>query len=290
MITGAHAAGKKAFLTIGGAGTYSNFTAALSTSSTRLALVSALLAHIDTHYYDGIDVDYEPLHDADIPNLLSFLDAIKAARPQLVIAICSGQFNANSQSFYISQTNLAAIGQRVDIINLMTYGMAYNFSGWQSWHSSPLYGHGTTTPMDIEFDVSRCLSAGIAERKIGIGVGTFGCGFTGCTAPKQDFTAFVGADETFKYHVIVNNYLPNMTRVWDVTAKVPYLWSNTAVGSPAVNYLSYDDPESIAAKAQYIKTRGIGGMIMWHVAQQYFPAAPGDAKHPLLVAVQDTLL
>ena len=65
----------------------------------------------------------------------------------------------------------------------------------------------------------------------------------------------------FDYHDIVANYLPTMTRYWDADAQVPYLYD------PSRRlWISYDDPQSIKAKADFIKDRGLGGAMFWELS------------------------
>ena len=47
-------------------------------------------------------------------------------------------------------------------------------------------------------------------------------------------------------------------RYWDATANVPFLWNaQTNV------FISYDDPQSLAIKARFVKAHGLGGMMYW---------------------------
>ena len=52
-----------------------------------------------------------------------------------------------------------------------------------------------------------------------------------------------------------------MTRYWDAQSKVPYLWD-----SQNKVWISYDDAESMRAKAQYIKSLGLGGFMLWELS------------------------
>lgn len=290
LATAAHNAGKKVFLTVGGGGTHDPFIASMADATYRTSFVQAIVSYISARNLDGLDVDYEPMVDADIPSLLAFLDEIRIARPGMQIAICNGALNNNIRASMLSDSNLLAVSQRVDMINSMTYGMAGDWSGWKSWHSAAIYGHTPSTPMDIDSTVATCLNAGIPAAKIGIGAGYYGIGYTGCTGPVQTYATFAGTDNTFNYNTIVNSYLPSMTRAWDATSKVPYLWSTTGTGATNATYISYDDPQSIMEKATYIKAKGLGGIIAWHVAHQYFPANALGSRHPLLSATYDSLL
>jgi hypothetical protein len=48
--------------------------------------------------------------------------------------------------------------------------------------------------------------------------------------------------------------------------------------------LTYDNPQSIAAKVQYIVAQELGGWIIWNLASDYMAGDPHP--HPLLDAVQ----
>jgi chitinase len=53
-----------------------------------------------------------------------------------------------------------------------------------------------------------------------------------------------------------------LVRHWDERAKAPYLWNETTK-----TFISYDDPQSIRAKADYIRRKGLGGMMFWELSQ-----------------------
>jgi chitinase len=60
------------------------------------------------------------------------------------------------------------------------------------------------------------------------------------------------------YHDIAANYAPTYARFVHAEARVPWL-HDTASGI----MISYDDPESLAVKAQYALDRGLGGVMFW---------------------------
>ena len=59
-----------------------------------------------------------------------------------------------------------------------------------------------------------------------------------------------------KYMGVVLNR--NLRRVWDARSMVPFLADDTGR-----NFLSYDDPESVAAKGAYVVTNGHLGAMFW---------------------------
>jgi chitinase len=49
---------------------------------------------------------------------------------------------------------------------------------------------------------------------------------------------------------------------WDNEAKAPYKYN-----SGKKVYLTYDDERSVAAKAAYVKEKGLGGIMFWELRQ-----------------------
>jgi chitinase len=47
-------------------------------------------------------------------------------------------------------------------------------------------------------------------------------------------------------------------RYWDAAAQAPWLWN-----AQTHRFISYDDPQSIAAKAAYVKAEQLGGIMYW---------------------------
>jgi chitinase len=54
-------------------------------------------------------------------------------------------------------------------------------------------------------------------------------------------------------------------------------------------FISYDDEQSIAAKASYVKSNGLGGVIEWEINEAY-QASAATAKNPLLTAIASSIL
>jgi chitinase len=117
--------------------------------------------------------------------------ALRKASPDAVLtlpAIVTTTFPQDKAvGFYASIVN------ELDRLFLQTYGMSGPFTGWVSWHSSPLHGEDTADscasnpckPTSIEFNVDRFLGAGILAAKLGLGVGFYGTCWNGVTGPNQ---------------------------------------------------------------------------------------------------------
>ena len=86
----------------------------------------------------------------------------------------------------------------------------------------------------------------------------------------------------------MTSYYSASARKWDSFARVPYLSFSSAQGPDGCGYISYDDEQSIGEKGAYIKSQGLGGVIIWEINEGYLPAA--SSKNPLLIAIHDQVL
>ncbi len=275
----AHSAGIKAILMVGGAG--ENDWSSAASDNNRAAFVGNLIDVMDEYDYDGLDIDWEPIAEVDYPNVLALAEDLRAARPGIILTIPLGWINGNwgtVDPFY------ATIEPQFDQINLMTYAMAGEWQGWQSWHGSALTGHTATTPSSIESSIDGYLDAGIPAAKLGIGLGFFGGCWVGVDGPLQDGGSHTANDNTMSYTNIMADYYAAEDVVWDSSAQVPYLSFDAPVGPQGCTFVTYDDPESIAAKGEYVLDAGLGGAIIWTINQGYIADnAPGN-RNPLLEA------
>ena len=82
---------------------------------------------------------------------------------------------------------------------------------------------------------------------------------------------------SFGYQDIEDNYLPSYTRRWDREAQVPWLY-NADTGI----MISYEDPESLTAKANYVLSNQLGGAMIWELAAD-------DDQHTLVNTIAAAL-
>ncbi len=287
----AHAAGRKAILMLGGAGEHDGFVAAASAQH-RAAFVGNLVQVMDDFGYDGIDVDWEPIDPVDRPPLLALLSDLRAAKPNMLLTIPVNWVNINALD--VVDGYYSEVAARVDQINIMSYDMASTWDGWDSWHFGPLYGATSTHPSSIDSSVQRFLAVGVPARKLGIGVGFYGSCWRGVTQPRVSLVgrnvSMGASDNSMTYAAIVRDYVPAATRTFDAEAKVPYLSSPTGLGPQGCTFISYEDAESIAAKGAYAHTQGLGGSIIWTIAEGYLASAPAGSRDPLMQAMKHAFL
>jgi chitinase len=290
LSTRAHQAGKKAILMLGGAGTHAQFVSAAS-ATYREVFVANLLATMDALGYDGIDVDWEPIAEADKAPLLWVLQQLRARRPGMLITIPVGMVNNNFPATYDAWYAQAAAV--VDQMNLMSYGMGGAWQGWEVWHHSPLHDAASARPASVASTVDRYLAVGVPAAKLGIGLGFYGTCWKGATQPRvaqTTTTARVGNDNNMSYAHIMSSYYDGTARRWDAAAGVPYLTFSSPKGPNGCNLVSYEDEQSIAAKGDFARARGLGGAIVWTIAEGHLPSAPVGSRDPLLAAAARSFL
>jgi chitinase len=291
LIAAAHANGKKVLASIGGSNSGAVFEQSMQSSAT--TFVNNLEALV-TMGYDGLDIDWEggnltAAQDQSLETTL--VQSLRSKSPDILLTFTAGYENENSVDDLSWYGTIAA---QLDRINLMTYGMAGAYEGWESWHSSPLHWNNvSSTPSGIDASVKHYLAAGVPAAKLGIGIGFYGLCYTSpVTAPVQALggSTVVASDQTMSYPAIMASYYSASAYHYDSAADVPYL---TLDGSNAekCTYVSYEDPTSIAAKGAWLKAQGLGAVILWEIGEGYVPSgATVQAQNPLLEATKTAFL
>lgn len=319
LVKRAHDAGRKALLMLGGEGDGNGFLRS-TTDAVRPTFVRNLIDYLVAYDYDGIDVDWEDKLEGstEVTPAVSATEARRRAMALLrelrVEAATRPRFQGAGRSlvvtfpgYTVSINDLppdgrveqwqADIANLVDQYNLMSYGIgtAWNQAGWFSWFSSPIFGASGTTPRDLATTVAAFEKTGVPRSRIGIGIGFYGI-FYGptITGPRQDTEhneIFEVQDVPLRYSELVRlGYLGNGTYHWDAISQVGYRsYANGGFTPPGsgirpAGFLSYDDPQSIAAKAAWVRQTGVGGTILWAINYDHMP----DGTNPLLAAVKQS--
>ena len=316
----AHAAGIKAILMIGGSdGSGATITAfrKVSDPAVRTAFVNNVKALIVDYGFDGIDLDWEPLSfifPNDRPAILALAQALREAMPTMVMTIPVGWNNSNSNN--MADHFYGQLSAYFDRVNMMSYGMLMCGDGWESWHSSALYGDTSSTPSSIDDTTKALITAGVPKAKIGIGMGFYGSTYEKgswhlgkwvaatsgpyVTAPHQNTDSYGirVSDNDVSYSNIMQYYYEASAQHWDDTAKASYLsWSTPKqIPVPAsrptlsTTYTTYEDETSIAQKGAYVKSQGRGGVIIWTISQGYLGWKTTGEKDPLMKATKVAFL
>ena len=292
LIAAAHANGKKAIASIGGSQSGAMFEG--SSSATNLPTFLTNLEAVLAKGYDGLDIDWEG-GNLTVPQdqalETALIDGLRTRSPNAILTMTAGATYENQQpdlGWY------ATVAGKLDQINLMTYGMTGTWQGWQSWHSSPLHWNQVaSTPTGIDVTIADYLAAGVPAAKLGVGAGFYGVCYTApVTAPMQALGAsqIVASDGAISYVNVLSTYATAGSSHYDAAAEAPYL-ALTGSNPQKCTYISYEDPQSIAAKGTWVKAQGLGGVIAWQLAEGFVASGANvTAQNPLLEALRTSLL
>lgn len=300
----AHAAGIKALVMFGGAGSIDGFRATTDPAK-RAEVVANLKALVIECGFDGLDFDWEPLDpDVDAATSLALVQALQAPdalpRSSYIYTLPLGWNNMNYNPmihpFY------GQIAQYFDRVSPMSYSMMW-LPGWETWHTGALSGETPTTPSSIQNSVQALLADGIPASKIGIGIGFYGDALENdptvspslyVTGPHQptEHAMWRFGDNVFSYSNIMQYFYAGQKYRWDEAARVPYLSipnpatvSIPGAGNVRPTFISYDNEQSIAEKGSYVRKNGLGGVMIWAISEGYLSWKTSGEKDPLMKAI-----
>lgn len=284
LTAAAHAAGVKCTFTIGAWSTESAFMSA-TTPANLPSFVKSLVAFLKYRGYDGVDVDWEPLSPSDTVQYKNFIIALRQALPSPYLISVTCGWGSPYKVF-------ASIQKYVDQINIMTYDLSWNSSGYNTWYAGAVYSDSVVDPYDNKTPAVSCNylvglyeAAGVAPGKLGIGAEAGGMLWKGCTGANQSISTVTSVTPDVSYNTIMSKYYkPNLYH-WDAGAEAAYLSYDTA-GTANDWFLTYDDSTSLKAKLAYTQKAGIGGVIIYEIGMSYNQAT---GTNPFLQASEEYL-
>ena len=263
----------KVLLSIGGWGA-GNFSEAALTDASRARFADTAVALVRKHDLDGLDIDWEyPAHPGpgishrpeDKQNFTLLLQAIRAKldalgtsqsgrRYLLTIAAADGEAARGLE--------IARISEVLDWINLMTYDFYGSLTPTTGHHAS-LYRSASAAPgsRTTEQAVDEFLKAGAPPRKLNVGLAFYGRVFGKVTDAQQGLHQPFASEGGFvTWQEIARDHLNKggFVRLWDEQAQAAWLWSEKEK-----RLISYEDPQALRAKADFVRERGLGGVMYW---------------------------
>jgi chitinase len=253
------------------------FSEAARTEAGRKAFADSATELVVDHGADGLDIDWEyPGHHEsgiasspdDRQNFTLLLQAVRASLDRAGATRSRSGDNAYTLSIavadgpFVSGIDVAAVDKYVDGFNLMTYDFCNAMTPDTCHHiglhaSKPAPADARTT----DRAVAQFLAAGVPSRKLVIGAAFYGREFGGVNPahdglyqPYKEFIAFVPWTRLKADFIDKRGF----TRHWDAQAQAAWLWN-----PETRTFISYDDPEALAAKAAFVKSRHFGGIMYW---------------------------
>ncbi|MES2829505.1 MAG: glycoside hydrolase family 18 protein [Bacteroidota bacterium] len=229
----------KVMLSIGGWGS-GRFSEMAGTELNREKFAIDCKRIVDDFALDGIDIDWEyPSSNAakissspdDTKNYTLLMESIRKHIGKSKLLTLASSADAKYIDF-------KAINPLVNFVNIMAYDMAN-----PPYHHAGLFKSKATNGLSVDEAVNAHVTAGVPINKLVLGIPFYGHGRNGVAG-------------YIDYRDIVK--LTGFKQQWDEAAKAPY-WEN----DKGEFVLSYETPQSIAIKCEYLLTKGMLGAMYW---------------------------
>lgn len=259
----------KILFSVGGWGA-GGFSPMAATAENREKFAKSCVETVEKYNLDGIDIDWEyPTLDwagieaspDDKQNYTAMLEAVRAAfdrvNPALLLTVAVG-----CDRYFIAATEMDRVAALCDYVSIMTYDMR-GCGDRVTGHHSNLFPTSCGDPRRAVRSVTHSVeiyhAAGVPLEKIVIGAAFYSRMWKnvqsesdGLCAPADPGNYGPGYGELHESYIGKNGFV----RYFDEAAQAPYLFDGST-------FISYDDPQSIAAKCKYLKVTGLLGIMYW---------------------------
>ena len=267
----------KLLISVGGWSDSQHFSDAAATAARREAFAASCVDFVVAQGLDGVDLDWEypvsggapgTIHrPADKQNFTKLLQELRTQLDRqgrrdgkdysLTIAGAAG-------SWYLNQIEAVKVADIVDHIFLMGYDL---HGPWDTSadFNAPLYTPSGASPQEkssIADSVQAYLDKGIPVEKLVLGMPLYGYAYQGVSSQNNGLYSTYTSAKSVSYRTLKKNYLSNAAyrQYRHQEAQVPYLYGSRT-------FISYDDAESLAAKAALARSRDLGGIGFWELSQ-----------------------
>ena len=265
-----------------GGWTAGGFSDAALTDATRQRFAQSALALLRQTGADGLDVDWEyPGHhesgidarESDREHFTALLATLRQTFDRAAQAdVASADHTAPRHLLltaaladgpFVDHVQLAAVAAQLDWINAMTYDFNNSLTPTTGHHAGLFRSAASPDPHDRSTDaaVRQYLAAGVPRGKIVIGAAFYARAFGevndrlhGLYQPYGKYLT------TYPWPQLVADYIDRngFKRYWDARAQAPTLWN-----AQTHTFISYEDPQSLRAKARYVRKHRLGGVMYW---------------------------
>ena len=267
----------KTLISVGGWSWSGKFSDAALTDASRTAFADSCVVFIKQYGFDGVDLDWEyPVSGGLATNLKrpedkqNFTLLLQKIREKLdaqgaldnkhyLLTIAGG-----AGSSYVQNVEMTKMSQYLDYATIMTYDLHGMWDTYTDLHA-PLYMNNDITPQykaSVDSAVNEWINASFPADKLVLGIPFYGYLFSSVNNTNNGlYQSYAGAN-SISYQSIVDNYLskPTFTRYFHSQSMVPWLFDGSI-------FISYEDPQSISNKTDYIKSRSLGGAMVWELSQ-----------------------
>ena len=253
----------KIVLSIGG-WTAGGFSLMSRTQTGRDAFAASVKRVLDDYALDGVDIDWEypcsgeagiDFDPSDKQNFTFLLESMRqAAGPNRIVSIAAG-----GGDYFIRDTEMDKVAAICDYVQIMTYDL--NCFTHTTRHHTSLYAMENSYPQGNADYCARIFEAGgVPREKMILGVAFYSRKWTGVKNENhgllQDAESIGGYGPS--YGELLDGYIGKngFVRYWDDTAKAPWLFDGST-------FIPYEDAQSIKEKCEYVKQKGLLGLMYW---------------------------
>lgn len=299
----------RVYISVGGWTWSKDFSTVAATEASRAVFIQSVVDFMTTYEFDGVDLDWEyPVAGGlesnirspdDAKNYVLLLKELRAALDKLPGQRRLLSIAAPAGPQIYKYLDIPGLARYLDNLNIMTYDYR---GGWSTYtgHHAPLYppsndGSVPSDDPDAELGdssgaVQYYIDNGMAPEQIILGVAFYGRGWQGVPSTNnglyQKFSTIPrgtwddgqsGSTGVYDYKDVKAKVASGgYTRYWDDVVKAPWAYS---AGQQAM--ISYEDPQSVREKIAYVKSKGLGGIMIWELA--------GDDRAELSGVIYDNL-
>ena len=271
-----HAKGIKVVLALSGGSNGELFAAMVRDPAKNAKFLDSTIDVLKKCDADGIALDWEQPEESDKALTTALIGNLhkkmKAANPDAILVLVVNHSAWNSKGY--DGPNLV---NKVDYLQVMSY----DFHGpWShAGHQTSLFASRADAEDGAVFTYPKTLqywheTQGFPLDKILMGIAGYGRGFK--AANWGDKTTGDSKYPEVSYRDLDGLIGKGWTREWDADAHAPWLQS-----ADKTDRISYDDPQSVADKAVWMKQNGMPGFFIWEMSQEYMNGgfALTDAAH-----------
>ena len=277
------------------------FETATATDAGLDKLANSMVSYMTQWNFDGLDIDWE-YPDTEVEKA-QFTKLIQSLRTKLdAQGLKDDKYYQLSAAVTTNHNNIQFINPAVttpllDSVNVMAYDIHGAFDPLTG-HNAPLYENSHDEDKDLNVADTMAAYAttwNVPKAKLMMGIPYYGRGWghvpgteiiaglpgmfnTGAATVKGAWDDGDQLTGTNPWYVLKQKLASgDYTRYWDSESHVPYLYSKTKQ-----EFLTYDDPQSIREKVDFINAQGFGGAILWDIS--------GDTPEHELGNIVETLL
>jgi hypothetical protein len=171
---------------------------------------------------------------------------------------------AGASNYYIENTEVHKFQKYLDYVNLMTYDIHGPWDTYSDFNS-PLYNNDDESyqyKISIDSSVKAWLNAGLPADKLVVGVPFYGYSYTVSKNANDGLYQKHTNGKALSCDTIRKEYLsnPQYTKYFHDESLVPWLYNGKT-------FISYEDSQSVALKAEYIREQNLGGAMIWELSQ-----------------------